>query len=157
LRGKRESERRHGCVLSFCERHIHPLSAEKKIKTFAGMTPVVMIELQNHLLLDKGDNPVGVMFYHFLMKGYIAENFFDKVKTLMKTGNAARGCHEIGAVRGAVIHGEKAYNKKLARRQVAIEHINTKIKTFKSMAHPYRGHCRNRHALRMTLICGIIN
>jgi hypothetical protein len=52
---------------------------------------------------------------------------------------------------------EKAYHKKLARRRVVIEHINCKIKTFKSMAYPYRGHCCNRHSLRMTLICGIIN
>jgi DNA polymerase I-like protein with 3'-5' exonuclease and polymerase domains len=52
---------------------------------------------------------------------------------------------------------EKVYNKELAGRRVVIEHINAKIKTFKSMAYPYRGHCRNRHSLRMTLICGIIN
>jgi hypothetical protein len=39
---------------------------------------------------------------------------------------------------------------------VVIEHINAKIKTFKIMAYPYRNHC-NRHLLRMTLICGIIN
>jgi hypothetical protein len=52
---------------------------------------------------------------------------------------------------------EKAYHKKLARRRVVIEHINCKIKTFKSMAYPYRGHYCNRHSLRMTLICGIIN
>jgi ribosomal protein L35 len=52
---------------------------------------------------------------------------------------------------------EKAYNKRLARRRVVIEHINAKIKTFRCMTYPYRGHCRNRHALRMALICGIIN
>jgi hypothetical protein len=52
---------------------------------------------------------------------------------------------------------EKAYNKNLARRRVVIEHINAKIKTFKSMAYPYRGHYCNRHSLRMTLICGLIN
>jgi hypothetical protein len=52
---------------------------------------------------------------------------------------------------------EKAYNKELARRRIVIEHINAKIKTFKSMAYPYRGHCCNRHSLRMTLICGLIN
>jgi hypothetical protein len=52
---------------------------------------------------------------------------------------------------------EKACNKKLARRRAVIEHINAKIKTFKSMAYPYRGHYRNRHSLRMTLICGLIN
>jgi hypothetical protein len=51
---------------------------------------------------------------------------------------------------------ELAYNKRLARKRVVIEHINAKIKTFKSMAYPYRNHCR-RHLLRMTLICGIIN
>jgi hypothetical protein len=52
---------------------------------------------------------------------------------------------------------ERAYNKELAGRRVVIEHINAKIKTFKSMAYPYRGHCCNRHSLRMALICGIIN
>jgi hypothetical protein len=52
---------------------------------------------------------------------------------------------------------EKAYNKELEGRWVVIEHINAKIKIFKSMAYPYRGHCCNRHSLRMTLICGIIN
>jgi prophage antirepressor-like protein len=51
---------------------------------------------------------------------------------------------------------EKAYNKRLARKRVVIEHINAKIKVFKSMAYPYRNHCR-RHLLRMSLICGIIN
>ena len=51
---------------------------------------------------------------------------------------------------------EKAYNKKLARLRVVIEHINAKIKTFKIMAYPYRNR-RARHLLRMSLICGIIN
>ena len=51
---------------------------------------------------------------------------------------------------------EKAYNKKLARLRVVIEHINAKIKTFKIMAYPYRNR-RRRHLLRMSLICGIIN
>jgi hypothetical protein len=62
--------------------------------------------------------------------------------------------------KGSKLHklnkGEKAYNKRLARKRVVIEHINAKIKTFKSMAYPYRNHCR-RHLLRMSLICGIIN
>jgi hypothetical protein len=51
---------------------------------------------------------------------------------------------------------ELAYNKRLARKRVVIERVNAKIKTFKSMAYPYRNHCR-RHLLRMALICGIIN
>jgi midasin (ATPase involved in ribosome maturation) len=52
---------------------------------------------------------------------------------------------------------EKAYNKRLARRRVVVEHINNKIKVFKCMSYPYRSHCCNRHSLRMKLICGIIN
>ena len=51
---------------------------------------------------------------------------------------------------------EKAYNKRLARQRVVIEHVNAKIKTFKVTAYPYRNR-RTRHLLRMTLICGIIN
>ena len=35
---------------------------------------------------------------------------------------------------------EKTYNKRLARKRVAVEHINAKIKTFKIMAYPYRNH-----------------
>jgi hypothetical protein len=51
---------------------------------------------------------------------------------------------------------EKTHNKRLARKRVAVEHINAKIKTFKIMAYPYRNHCK-RHLLRLSLICGIIN
>jgi hypothetical protein len=51
---------------------------------------------------------------------------------------------------------DKAYNKRLAKKRVIVEHINAKIKTFKVTAYPYRNHCR-RHLLRMLLICGIIN
>jgi len=51
---------------------------------------------------------------------------------------------------------DKAYNKRLARKRVIVEHINAKIKTFKITAYPYRNHCR-RHLLRVSLICGIIN
>jgi hypothetical protein len=52
---------------------------------------------------------------------------------------------------------DKAYNKRLSQRRVVIEHINARIKTFKSMAYPYRGHRCNRHFSRMTLICDVIN
>jgi hypothetical protein len=51
---------------------------------------------------------------------------------------------------------EKAYNKRLARQRVVIEHINAKIKTFKIVSYPYRNR-RRRHLLRMSLICCIIN
>jgi hypothetical protein len=56
-----------------------------------------------------------------------------------------------------VREAERTYTKELAGRRVVIEHIKAQIKPFKSMAYPYRGHCRNRHSLRMTLICGLIN
>jgi hypothetical protein len=56
-----------------------------------------------------------------------------------------------------VTEEEKEYNKGLARRRVVIEHINCRIKVFKCMSYPYRGHYCNRHSLRMTLICGFIN
>ncbi|MDR1220151.1 MAG: hypothetical protein LBK73_11180 [Treponema sp.] len=52
---------------------------------------------------------------------------------------------------------EKEYNRELARRRIVIEHINAKIKTYKSMAYPYRGHYCNRHSMRMTLVCGLIS
>jgi hypothetical protein len=51
---------------------------------------------------------------------------------------------------------EKAYNKRLARQRVLIEHITAKIKTFKIFSDPYRNR-RTRHLLRMLLVCGIIN
>jgi hypothetical protein len=50
---------------------------------------------------------------------------------------------------------DKAYNKRIAKKRVAVEHINAKIKTFKIMSCPYRNHSK-RHLLRMSLICGII-
>jgi hypothetical protein len=52
---------------------------------------------------------------------------------------------------------EKAYTKELTNRRVVVEHINAKIKKCRCMAYPYRGHCGNRHSLRITLICGLIN
>jgi hypothetical protein len=46
---------------------------------------------------------------------------------------------------------EKAYNKRLARQRVVIEHINAKIKTFKMVSYPYRNR-RRRFLLRVLLI-----
>jgi hypothetical protein len=43
-------------------------------------------------------------------------------------------------IKGSKLHPlsdkEKAYNKRLVRKRVVVEHINAKIKTFKSMAEP---------------------
>ncbi|MDR2483885.1 MAG: transposase [Treponema sp.] len=52
---------------------------------------------------------------------------------------------------------EKAYNKRLSRRRIVIEHINGRIKTFRCMSYPYLWHYHNRHTLRMALICGFVN
>ena len=52
---------------------------------------------------------------------------------------------------------EKAYNKRLARRRVVIEHVNGRIKVSRCMSYQYRGRRCNRHSLRMKLICGLIN
>jgi hypothetical protein len=51
---------------------------------------------------------------------------------------------------------EKAFNRRLARERIFIEHINRQIKIFKIMAERYRNR-RKRHNLRMTLICAIRN
>jgi IS5 family transposase len=90
--------------------------------------------VSNSIALDADRGYVGIEHYH--------ANSFIPIK--------ASKNHQLSKV-------EKAYNKKLARRRVVIEHINAKIKTFRCMAYPYRGHCCNRHSLRMTLICGTIN
>jgi hypothetical protein len=90
--------------------------------------------ISNSIPVDADLGYVGIEEYH--------ENSFIPIKSSKK--------HQLS-------EEEKGYNKELARRRVVIEHINGKIKIFKSMAYPYRGHCRNRHSLRMTLICGITN
>jgi len=51
---------------------------------------------------------------------------------------------------------EKAFNRRLARERIAIEHVNRQIKVFKIMSERYRNR-RRRHKLRMTLICAIRN
>jgi hypothetical protein len=51
---------------------------------------------------------------------------------------------------------EKAFNRRLARERIAIEHVNREIKIFKMMSDRYRNR-RRRHGLRMNLICAIRN
>ena len=56
---------------------------------------------------------------------------------------------------------EKAFNKRLSRERVAVEHVNAKIKTFKVMAYPYRNRlrmsspefCVNAHAYFPIFFC----
>jgi uncharacterized protein YifE (UPF0438 family) len=51
---------------------------------------------------------------------------------------------------------EKAFNRRLSRERIAIEHVNRQIKVFKIMSERYRNR-RRRHKLRMTLLCAIRN
>jgi hypothetical protein len=51
---------------------------------------------------------------------------------------------------------QKAFNRALSRKRIAIEHTNRTLKVFKVMKYPYRNR-RKRHLLRMTLLCGIHN
>jgi hypothetical protein len=44
-----------------------------------------------------------------------------------------------------------------AQYAVTIEHIEAFEEALERLEEQHRGHCYNRHALRMTLICGIIN
>ena len=57
---------------------------------------------------------------------------------------------------GCLAREEKTENRRISRERNLIENINAKIKVFKIMANKYRNR-RKRHALRMNLICAIIN
>ena len=57
---------------------------------------------------------------------------------------------------GELTDDEKRENQRIAKEQIFIEHINSRIKVFKIMKYPYRNR-RKRHHLRLNLICGIIN
>ena len=51
---------------------------------------------------------------------------------------------------------EKAENHRISRERILIENVNAKIKVFKITANKYRNR-RSRFALRMSLICAILN
>lgn len=57
---------------------------------------------------------------------------------------------------GELLELEKAYNHRLSRERVAIEHVNRTIKTFRILKDKYRNR-RQRHNIRVTLICAIVN
>ncbi|WP_406935543.1 IS5 family transposase [Acinetobacter bereziniae] len=50
----------------------------------------------------------------------------------------------------------KRINKEISRRRISIEHINSKLKTFRILSQRYRNR-RKRFGLRMNLIAGLIN
>ena len=51
---------------------------------------------------------------------------------------------------------DKLFNRALSSERIFIENINAKIKVFRCLSSRYRNR-RNRHLLRMSLVCGIIN
>ena len=57
---------------------------------------------------------------------------------------------------GELTAEEKTENRRISRDRILIENINAKIKVFKITANKYRNR-RKRFALRMSLICGILN
>jgi len=57
---------------------------------------------------------------------------------------------------GELTADEKRENRRISRDRILIENINAKIKVFKITANKYRNR-RKRFALRMSLICGLIN
>lgn len=57
---------------------------------------------------------------------------------------------------GVLTDEEKDENRRISRERILIENINAKVKVFKITANKYRNR-RKRYALRMSLICGIIN
>ena len=57
---------------------------------------------------------------------------------------------------GELTPEEKAENRRISRERILIENVTAKVKVFKIVANKYRNR-RRRYALRMALICGIIN
>lgn len=51
---------------------------------------------------------------------------------------------------------EKMYNRNLSSSRILVENVNRRIKRFKIMGERYRNK-RQRHALRMTIICALHN
>jgi len=57
---------------------------------------------------------------------------------------------------GKLTPEQKAFNSKLSKFRIFIEHINRRIKRFKMFGHRYRNKQRKHHK-RISLICGIHN
>jgi len=51
---------------------------------------------------------------------------------------------------------DKLFNRTLSAERIFIENINAKIKVFRCLSSRYRNR-RNRHLLRLSLVCGFIN
>jgi len=57
---------------------------------------------------------------------------------------------------GELTKEEKAENRRISTERILIENINAKLKVFKILSNKYRNR-RKRHALRVSLICGVYN
>ena len=58
--------------------------------------------------------------------------------------------------KGQLTAEQKAFNRKLSKFRILIEHVNRRIKRFKMFQYRYRNKQR-KHLLRLSLICGIYN
>jgi integrase len=109
-RGRSLCEKTRSVYLHFVSDVFLPYLKAAGVRAFPSLTPRVMAEFQNALLLKKGNKPstvnryfgaLNVMFAHYAMKGYIQENVMDKVRPLKTVGCSVRGCHELEKVDGA--------------------------------------------------------
>ncbi|MDR3197852.1 MAG: transposase, partial [Planctomycetaceae bacterium] len=98
-----------------------------------------------------------------LFKDDIGDSIWDDILLKVDSGyQGIEGLHANSRIpiknpRGReLLELEKAYNRRLARERVAIEHVNRTIKTFRILKDKYRNR-RNRHHIRTTLICAITN
>jgi len=57
---------------------------------------------------------------------------------------------------GELTKEEKAENRRISTERILIGNINAKLKVFKILSNKYRNR-RKRHALRVSLICGVYN
>jgi integrase/predicted DNA-binding transcriptional regulator AlpA len=108
-RGRSLCEKTRSVYRHFVTDTLIPHLKAAGVSRFDSLTPPVMAELQNSLLLKKGNKPATVNRYfsalnvtlaHYVMKGFVKENVLDKVKPLKTVGRSVRGCHEIGKVGG---------------------------------------------------------
>lgn len=58
--------------------------------------------------------------------------------------------------KGELTEAQRAFNRKLSKFRMRIEHVNRRIKRFKILQIRYRNKQR-KHLLRVSLICGIYN
>jgi excisionase family DNA binding protein len=108
-RGRRISARLRKRYAMLIANTFIPFLKTKKITAWQDVTPPILADFQT-LLLQRGNTSVTVnwyisglrlMFAHLVMKGVVATNPFDAVKSVNKRDSNVRGCYDIEQVAGA--------------------------------------------------------